>query len=173
VIVAAILGLLVAASFWLAYFDFASSGVENVLSQRRGVERITFARDAYTYAHWPMVTGIILFAFAVRTTLVHVRSALDTIPALALCCSSALYLLSFVVIRFRVSHGLGRGRPVAAGAFVLLMPVALVVPSLVSLALLAAIWFGLHAYELIWWREERMRRRRSRRTQERVAETEA
>jgi low temperature requirement protein LtrA len=173
VIVAAILGLLVAASFWLAYFDFASSGVEDVLSQRRGLERITFARDAYTYAHWPMVTGIILFAFAVRTTLVHVRSALDTIPALALCCSSALYLLSFVAIRFRVSHALGRGRPIAAGAFVLLTPVALVVPSLVSLGLLAAIWFGLHAYELIWWREERLRRRRSRRTREHVAETEA
>jgi hypothetical protein len=33
--------------------------------------------------------------------------------------------------------------------------VALVVPAIVALALVAAVWLGLHAYELIWWREAR------------------
>jgi low temperature requirement protein LtrA len=69
VIVAAVLGFLAAASFWLGYFDYASGGVRDVLAKRRGTERIAFARDAYTYAHLPMVVGIILFAFGVRTTM--------------------------------------------------------------------------------------------------------
>ncbi|HVA60218.1 MAG TPA: low temperature requirement protein A [Mycobacteriales bacterium] len=35
VITAAVLGLVVAASFWLAYFDFASGGIEHLLAQHR------------------------------------------------------------------------------------------------------------------------------------------
>lgn len=35
------------------------------------------------------------------------------------------------------------------------------VPGIVALLLVAAVWLALHAYELIWWREERARRRAS------------
>jgi low temperature requirement protein LtrA len=159
VMVAVVFGLVVAASLWLAYFDFASSGVEKLLAERRGPERIALARDAYTYAHLPMVTGIVLFAFAMRTTLTHVHSELDYVPAVALCCGSALYVVAFVALRWRVSHTLGRGRPLAALAFILITPAAIRVPALAALALVAAVWLGLHAYELILWRDERARRR--------------
>jgi hypothetical protein len=37
----------------------------------------------------------------------------------------------------------------------LLWPVALVVPALVALALVAAVWVVFHTYELIWWRDAR------------------
>jgi hypothetical protein len=33
------------------------------------------------------------------------------------------------------------------------------VPALVTVGLVAAVWLALHAYELVWWREERVRRR--------------
>jgi hypothetical protein len=36
------------------------------------------------------------------------------------------------------------------------------VSALVTLVLVTAVWFALHAYELIWWREERARRRSER-----------
>jgi len=162
VIAAAVLGLLVAASFCFAYFDFASSGIEKLLAQRRGAERVALARDAYTYTHLPMIVGIVLFAFAMRTALAHVHSKLHLIPALALCCGSALYLLSFVALRWRVSRRLGRGRVTAAVALALITPIALSVSALVTLVLVTAVWFALHTYELIWWREERARRRSER-----------
>jgi low temperature requirement protein LtrA len=172
VIAAAVLGLLIAASFCFAYFDFASSGIERLLAQRRGVERVALARDAYTYTHLPMIAGIVLFAFAMRTALAHVHSDLRVIPALALCCGSALYLLSFVVLRWRVSHRLGGGRVTAAVALALITPIALSVSALVTLVLVTVVWFALHAYELIWWREERARRR-SERTAEKSATSHA
>jgi low temperature requirement protein LtrA len=159
VVAGALLGLVVAASFWLAYFDFASRGVEERMAARRGSDRVAFARDAYTYAHLPMVVGIILFAFAMRTTLVHVHSHLHVIPALALCCGSAVYLLGFVALRWRLSRSLGRGRPTAAVVFAGLTPVAMSVPALAAVALVAAVWLALHTYELTMWREERARRR--------------
>jgi low temperature requirement protein LtrA len=159
VIVAAVLGFLAAASFWLAYFDYASVGVRNLLAKRSGTERVAFARDAYTYAHLPMVVGIILFAFGVRTTLGHVDAELRLIPALALCCGPALYLLGFVALRWRATRTLGRGRPTAAVGFALLTAAATHVPALAAVALVTAGWGALHAYELIGWREERARRR--------------
>jgi low temperature requirement protein LtrA len=159
VIVSAVLGLGVAASFWLGYFDFFSIGAQRLLSELRGVQRIALARDVYTYLHLPMVAGIVLFAFGVRRTLPHVGADLNPVSALGLCGGSALYLLSYVCVRLRVSGQLSRGRSVATIAFAALIPVALVVPAVAALALVAAVWLALHAYELIWWREQRAERR--------------
>jgi hypothetical protein len=94
-----------------------------------------------------------------KTTLAHVGDELETIPALALCGGSALYLFAYVALRVRVSRTLGRGRFVAAVLCSSLIPLALAVPALVSLALVAAVWLALHAYELIWWREARAQTR--------------
>jgi low temperature requirement protein LtrA len=159
VIVAAVLGFVVVTSFWLAYFDFFPARAEQLLADRTGVERTVLARDVYTYLHLPMVAGIVLFAFAMKTTLAHVGDELATIPALGLCVGSALYLLAYVGVRFRIARTVGGGRLVAAVVCALLLPVALVVPALVAVALVAAVWVALHAYELIWWREDRARTR--------------
>jgi len=102
-IVAAVLGLLVATSFWLAYFDFFPIRGQQLLADRTGAQRTALARDVYTYLHLPMVAGIVLFAFAMKTTLAHVGDELDTIPALGLCGGPALYLLAYVALRLPAS----------------------------------------------------------------------
>jgi low temperature requirement protein LtrA len=155
VIVAAVLGLAVAASFWLAYFDFFTIRAEQLLRDRSGAMRTALARDAYTYLHLPMVTGIVLFAFAMKTTLAHVGDELAAVPAVGLCGGPALYLSAYVALRVRIARTLGGGRLVAAVACAALVPVALVVPAIAALSLVAAVWIALHAYELIWWREAR------------------
>jgi low temperature requirement protein LtrA len=155
VIAAAVLGFAVATSFWLAYFDFFTIRVQQLLNDRSGVERTALARDVFTYLHLPMVAGIVLFAFAIETTLTHVDRHLATIPALGLCGGPALYLLAYVALRLRVTGTLGGGRLIAAIACAALWPVALVVPALLALTLVALVWVGLHAYEIIWWREAR------------------
>jgi low temperature requirement protein LtrA len=155
VIVGVLLGFVVVASFWLAYFDYFPVRVQQLLIERPAPERTALARDVYTYLHLPMVAGIVLFAFAMKETLAHVGNDLDTIPALALCGGPALYLSAFLALRFRITRTLGRGRLVAALACVALVPVAMVVPALLALALLAAVWVALHAYEMIWWRDAR------------------
>ncbi|MBV8064732.1 MAG: low temperature requirement protein A [Actinobacteria bacterium] len=159
VIAAVALALVVAASFWLAYFDFASGGIQRLLTEKIGEERVRLARDVYTYAHFGMVAGIVLFAFAMRAALTHVHADLKVVPAVALCCGSALYLASFVAVRWRASRTIGRGRPLAAVACAALIPAAVVVPALAAVGLVAAVWVALHAYELIGFREARAERR--------------
>jgi len=156
-VVAAILGLLVATSFWLAYFDFFSIRGERLLGDAQGPERVALARDAYTYLHLPMIIGIVLFAFAMKTIVGHVGDELDSAAAFALCGGCALYLLTYSAIRMRVERRprVSRGRFVAALLLLLLLPVATMIPALAGLALVATVWLALHAYELVWWKEAR------------------
>jgi low temperature requirement protein LtrA len=162
VILAALLGVLVAMSFWLAYFDYFPIRGRQLLDNRSGQDRIALARDLYTYLHLPMVVGIVLFAFGAKSTLKHLGDELGTIEAVALCGGSALYLFAFVALRLRVAHTARGGRFLAGIACVLLIPVAVVVPAIVALALVAGVWVALHAYELIWWRESRTQLRAQR-----------
>jgi low temperature requirement protein LtrA len=155
VIVAALLGFVVAASFWLAYFDFFTIRAQQLLTDRSGTPRIALARDVFTYLHLPMIVGIVLFAFALKTTIAHVGDELAAVPAFCLCVGPALYLLAYVAIRARITRQLRGGRFVTAIACVALIPVALTVPALVALSLVATAWVALHAYELIWYREAR------------------
>jgi low temperature requirement protein LtrA len=158
-IVAAVLGLVVAISLWLAYFDFFPMRAQRLLTDRTGAQRTALARDVYTYLHLPMVAGIVLFAFAMKATLAHVGDKLDTVAALGLCGGPALYLFAYVALGLRVARRLGSGRLAAGVACALLFPIALTLPALVALALVAAVWVALHAYEIIWWREARARTR--------------
>ena len=156
-IAAAILGLLVATSFWLAYFDFFSIRGEQTLRNVRGPARVALARDLYTLFHFPMIVGVVLFAFAMKIIVAHVGDELDTVAAFSLCGGSALFLLTFSAIRSRVERRihLSRGRFTAAVLFVILLPIATAIPALAALALVTAVWVGLHAYELVLWREAR------------------
>jgi low temperature requirement protein LtrA len=156
-VAASMLGLLVATAFWLAYFDFFAIRGERILASLEGDARVSLARHLYTYAHLPLITGIVLFAFAMKTVVAHVGDELAAVAAAALCGGSAIYLLTFSAIRIRVERRfrLSRGRFVAALAILLVLPVATRVPALVALALVAAIWVALHVYELVWWREAR------------------
>ena len=156
-VVAAILGLLIATSFWLAYFDFFSIRGERMLAELRGPDRIALARDVYAYAHLPMIVGIVLFAFAMKTIVAHVGEELDFAVAFALCGGSALYLLTYSGIRIRIERRvrLSSGRFVAALALLLALPLATVIPALAALAVVTAVWLALHTYELVLWREAR------------------
>ncbi|HWL33898.1 MAG TPA: low temperature requirement protein A [Gaiellaceae bacterium] len=155
VILTAVLGLVVATSMWLAYFDFFSIRAEQMLTDRSGAERNAVARDVFSYLHLPLVVGIVLVALALKKTLAHVGDPLETIPALGLFGGSALYLLAYAAIRLRVARTLSRGRFLTAIIFVALLPAAVAIPALAALALATAVWVALHAYELIWWREAR------------------
>jgi low temperature requirement protein LtrA len=159
VIVAALLGLSLATGFWLAYFDFFPIRAQQLLAERTGAARIALARDVYTYLHLPMVAAIVLFAFALEITLAHVGAELQTIPAFALCVGPAIYLFSFVGLRYRVSRTLGRGRSITALACIAVFPLALAIPALAALAVITGIWVTFHTYELLWWRDERARTR--------------
>jgi low temperature requirement protein LtrA len=156
-VAAAILGLLIATGFWLAYFDFFSIRGGRMLADLQGPARVALARDVYAYGHLPMIIGIVLFASAIKHIVGHVGEELDTVVAFSLCGGCALYLLAYSAIRSRVERRfhLSRGRFAAASVLLLLIPVATRMPALAALALVTAVWVALHVYELVVWRAAR------------------
>jgi low temperature requirement protein LtrA len=108
-----------------------------------------------------MVTGIVFFAVGVKKTIAHVGDPLHTVPAVALCGGVALYLLAHVAFRLRNMHTWSVRRVVCAGILIALIPLAVSLPALVTLALVAAISAGLIAYEAIRYADARERLRRA------------
>lgn len=154
-IAAALLAMTVASCLWWSYFDWVVYVAEARLVEALGDERAALARDAYSYLHLPMVGGIVLFSFGLKTTLAHAGASLAVVPAVGLCGGLALYFAAHVALRLRIGGGLGRGRPLASVVLLTLIPVGVVVPALVALALLAGVCVALIAYEAIRHHDDR------------------
>jgi low temperature requirement protein LtrA len=147
VVLAAVLGVALAAALWWAYFDLVMLVAERRLFAAKGAERARLARDAYPYLHLPMVAGIIFVALGIKQTLAHVGDPLETIPAVALCGGVALYLLGHNAFRIREVGTFSVPRVVVTGLCCVLIPVSVSIPSLVILAILAGLMCALVAFE--------------------------
>src|ERR1700722_10383047 len=94
IVAAAVLGMVLAASLWWAYFDVTAIVAGRRLERaKEGRERNEIARDSYSYLHFPMVAGIALVAVGLKLTLAHVGDSLGVVPAAALLGGGAVYLL--------------------------------------------------------------------------------
>jgi low temperature requirement protein LtrA len=145
-LVAAGLGVVVAAALWWAYFDRISGlGERTLAAAAPGRSRNTLARDSFSYLHLGMVAGIVLLALGVKKTLGHVNDPLDAVPALGVAGGVALYLLAQTAFESRNGLWLDRPRLAAACACAVLVPVATAVSALVALALVAAVCGGMIA----------------------------
>jgi low temperature requirement protein LtrA len=161
VVVGVVLGLAVAAAMWWAYFDVVAAVAERKLREASGAARTAIARDSYSYLHLPMVTGIVVFAFGVKTTLGEVNAHLAAVPAAALCGGVALYLLALSAFKRRNVGSFNNPRLVAAAALAAFAPLATKVPALLALALVAMATCALITYEVFRYAEARERIRHS------------
>jgi low temperature requirement protein LtrA len=157
VIVAAALGIVVVSSLWWLYFDVAAIFARRRLMQAKGLELHRLALHSYSYLHLPMVVGIVLFALGLKTTLGHVGEALDTVPAAALCGGAALYLFGHIAFLFRTTGRVFRRRTIGAVVLLALVPAAVAIPALAALALVSAVCSLVVAYEVLRYRESRVR----------------
>jgi low temperature requirement protein LtrA len=173
VISAAVLGIVVIAALWWAYFDVIAVLAQRQLSETSGATRARLARDYYSYLHLPMIAGIVLFALGLKVTIERFNEPLATIPAVALCGGLSLYFLSHVAMRVRLVHfirrttterpgWIGPGRLATAIGMLAVIPAALELPALAALALVAALCWALIAWDVLHYREHRSEVRRER-----------
>jgi low temperature requirement protein LtrA len=156
--VAAVLGITLAAAMWWVYFDVvALVSARRLARAPEGRERNELARDSYSYIHFPMVAGIVLVALGLKKTLGHVSDPLDTVLAFALLGGVAFYLLGLVAFRYRHIHSVNRRRLVLALVLFALLPAAVQLSALATLALVTALMCALIAYETIIYGEGRDR----------------
>jgi low temperature requirement protein LtrA len=160
IVAAAAAGIALAAGLWWLYFDFVALVAERRLSNAAvGREQNEVARDSYSLLHFPMVAGIVLVALGLKKTLEHVDDPLKLVPAVALLGGVAVYLLAHVAFRWRNVHRFSVQRVVCALVLLALIPLAVELPALASLAIATALLWVLIAYETVHFAELRDRMR--------------
>ena len=160
VVVAAVVGVLVAAGLWWLYFDVVALVAERRLTKAaEGRERNEIARDSFSYLHFPMVAGIVLLALGLKRTIGDVDESLDIVPAAATLGGTAVYLLAHVAFRWRNVHRFSSQRLLCALVLVGLIPAATELPALATIGILAAALGVLIAYETVRFAELRDRLR--------------
>jgi low temperature requirement protein LtrA len=151
ILAAAVLGLVVAASLWWAYFDVTAIVGRRVLERAQpGREQNRLARDGYSYLHFPMVAGIALLSVGVKQTVADAGASLAIVPALALAGGAAVFLLGQVAFRLRMRRTLGTRRLVTAVAVLAVVPLHAEISALAMLAIVSAMLAAMIAYEA--WR---------------------
>jgi low temperature requirement protein LtrA len=167
IVSAAVLGMVTIAALWWAYFDVIAVLAQRQLSETSGATLARLARDYYSYLHLSMIAGIVLFALGVKRTIEQVDEPLATIPAIALCGGLSLYFLTHIGLRIRLVHfirrstterpgWIGPGRLATAVGTLAVIPVALELPALIALGLVAALCSALIAWDVVHYREHRM-----------------
>jgi low temperature requirement protein LtrA len=155
---AAVVGILLSAALWWIYFDVvALVSARRLVRATEGREQNELARDSYSYLHFPMVAGVVLVAVSLKKTLADVDDPLATVPASALLGGLAFYLLGLVGFRYRHVRTINRQRLVLALAMFALLPAAVELPALATLAIVTALLSAMITYETISYGEGRAR----------------
>ena len=158
VVVAAVLGIVVAAALWWLYFDVvAPVSTRRLIAAAEGAERNRMARDSFSFLHFPMVAGIVLVALGMKKVLGHVEDPLKLVPTFALLGGTAIYLLAHVAFRLRNVRTLNRRRLGLAIVLLALVPVADGLDAIVPLTFLAVVLALLIAFETKVYGEARQR----------------
>jgi len=158
IVLAAVLGIVVAAGLWWLYFDVvAPISTRRLIAAAEGSERNRMARDSFSFLHLPMVAGIALVALGMKKVLAHVGEPLQLVPTFALLGGAALYLLAHVAFRLRNVRTLNRRRLGLALLLLALVPAFDGADAIVPLAFLAAALSTLIAYETHRYGEARWR----------------
>ncbi len=156
----AVLGVALTAAMWWTYFDIVA-----IVAGRRLVEaepgkvQNEMARDSYSYVHFLMVAGIVLVAFGMKKTIGHFDDHLHTVPAFALLGGLAAYLIGHVAFRYRHVHTINRQRLGLAIVLLILVPVAVEIPAIVSLAVANILIWAMIVYETRLYGEGRFQAR--------------
>lgn len=132
------------ACLWWLYFNYLSTVLERILDEAES--RTAVGRDIFTHGHLPIIGGIILCAVGDEIVIAHPAEYLHTAELIAVVAGPTLYLLAFVPIRWKLTHGMpwrrvsGAAACIGIGVFAhFAHPAALVTGGLLLLALIGVI----------------------------------
>jgi low temperature requirement protein LtrA len=110
-VLVAVLGLLLSAGLWWAYFGGDDVRAERALAALDPARRAAKSLEAFGYAHYVLLLGIVGVAVGLKTSTGHAYDALERGPAFALAAGVALFLLGDVWFRWalRITSGRARG----------------------------------------------------------------
>ncbi|WP_329100898.1 low temperature requirement protein A [Micromonospora sp. NBC_01699] len=158
---AAVLGIVLTACLWWAYFDLIALAAEQVLRELHGAARVALARDAYNYLHLPMIAGIITLSLGAEKLLraagnpVTMHQPLRGLALYLLYGGTILFLLGHLAFQLRALRTVSWTRVITIVGLAALVPLAGRMPGLGALGLLTAVCLALTITELVIFADSR------------------
>ena len=91
-ITVAIFAVGITCGLWWSYFSRAKAVLDEALEEIHGSERLQMAGDVFSLAHFPMLFGVILYAFAIEEVVAHPHEALVLAGRIGLAVGLALFI---------------------------------------------------------------------------------
>ncbi|GAB3250344.1 low temperature requirement protein A [Nocardioides dilutus] len=163
IIVASALGLVLASAMWWAYFDVSALVGERALTDEPAETRARLARNAYSFAHMPMIVAIVVGALGLKKVLEYVADTghhdladpLKGVALGALIGGVAVYLLAHVAFKWVVVREVNPLRLGAAAVLLAAWAPLTQVPALGQLAVLTGVVVAALAVEAMVYAERR------------------
>jgi low temperature requirement protein LtrA len=128
----------VACMLWWTYFAFVPAAVERRLMASHGADRGTVARNMFTFGHFPIVFGLVLFAVAAKHAVAHPTDPLDPGDLAFLAGAVALFVGGLLGLQWQAVRHLAPARVAAIiGVAARCWSAGPVIPGVVMLALVA------------------------------------
>ena len=138
----AVLGLLLAACLWWAYFGGDDRRAEQALAAVPDDRRGWVAVQAFGYCHLLMLLGIIALAAGLKDAIGHAFEPLDLAHALLLAGGVAAFLAGDILFRRTLRIGPARHRAAAAVLALATVPVGLAASAVLQLTALGVVLAG-------------------------------
>ncbi len=138
VVTTAVIAFSIVATLWWTYFDWVQAAAEARLASEpdHGI-RSSLARDLFSFAHLPIVTGVVVFSVGAEEAILHPDQPLASFGRLAMVVGLVVFLVGFVAGNARATHTLLVERSVAAGAVIAIG--GLLAPNVSALSVVATI----------------------------------
>jgi low temperature requirement protein LtrA len=152
-VVAAVLGLALAATLWWIVFGGGDEeAAERVLTQATSERRTALALSAYFYGNVPLLLGLVAMAAGVGQAIGHAaRLVAGPVAAAAvLAAGAALFLAGDVAIRRLLETGPVRLRAAAAVLALATTAIGALIALEVQLAVITAVLVGMLVLERLW-----------------------
>jgi len=144
----AVLGLLLSAGLWWAYFGGDDGRAEKALEEAKdGRGRPRLALDAFGYAYFLLLLGVVATAAALRDLVRHAGATLSEPHALALGGGVAVFLLGDAYFRHVLAIGPRRWRLAAALLALTTAALGVAIAAVVQLTALIAVLLAVFALE--------------------------
>ena len=142
-LIVSILAVGITCSMWWLYFYRSKEKLEHAMSKVKGAAKSTFARDVFSLLHFPIMCGLIIYAYAIEQAMLYPKREMAEAARLALALGISVFSIGIAITQLRAEGKIPIIRIVitliVAGCIYMVQGVATILTMIIALAGLIAL----------------------------------